>query len=124
MKPILDGSENVAQTAFRNPPGIAITRSRIVTRKTVAEIAYYVYVLRSQKSGRLYIGSSADPDARLKAHNAGRSQWSRRLRPWVRVRLEEHPNRQTAEKRERYLKSGWGRRWLSKQFDVERCQSG
>jgi len=36
-------------------------------------------------------------------------------RPWERVLLEEHSDRNTA-KRERYLKSGWGRRWLKEQI--------
>ncbi|MBN2562068.1 MAG: GIY-YIG nuclease family protein [Phycisphaerae bacterium] len=72
---------------------------------------YYVYVLRNSK-GRLYIGSSSAPDERLVSHNAGRVRSTKSHRPWSRVLLEEHPDRQAAEKRERYLKSGWGRRWL------------
>ena len=32
---------------------------------------YFVYVLRSTVAERLYIGSSAEPDARLKSHNGG-----------------------------------------------------
>lgn len=95
-----------------------------ITRKTIAVAMYYVYVLRSLKSGGLYIGSSADPDARLAAHNSGRSRWSSHLRPWVRVLLEQHPDRQAAQKRERYLKSGWGRRTLQNKVSAEGCQSG
>ena len=85
---------------------------------------YYVYVLRSLTTGRLYIGSSGAPEVRLRAHNSGRSRWSRNHRPWVRILLEEHTDRQTAQKRERYLKSGWGRRTLLKEIGLERCQSG
>ncbi len=77
---------------------------------------YYVYVLHSRLTRYLYIGSSATPDERLVAHNAGRGGWTKRYRPWIRVLLEEYPDRQTAEKRERYLKSGWGRRWLTKRL--------
>jgi len=32
---------------------------------------HFVYVLRSTVAERLYIGSSAEPDARLKSHNVG-----------------------------------------------------
>ena len=64
---------------------------------------YYVYVLRSFKHGRLYVGSSARPDERLASHNAGRVRSTKAYRPWERVLLEEHPDRNTAEKRERYL---------------------
>lgn len=73
---------------------------------------YYVYVLHSLKCNRLYVGSSAQPDERLKSHNAGRVKSTKAYRPWERVLLEELSDRNTAEKRERYLKSGWGRRWL------------
>ncbi len=71
----------------------------------------YVYVLRN-RLGRLYIGSTADPDERLKSHNAGRVRSTKAHRPWRRVRLEAHADRNAAVRRERYLKSGWGRRWL------------
>ena len=73
---------------------------------------YYVYVLHSIEHDRQYVGSSAKPDERIKSHNAGRVKSTKAYRPWERVLLEEHSSRESAEKRERYLKSGWGRRWL------------
>jgi len=75
---------------------------------------WYVYVLYSESHRRLYIGSSETPDERLAAHNAGRGGWSARFLPWKRLYLEEHCTRDAAMKRERYLKSGWGRRWLAR----------
>ena len=75
---------------------------------------YYVYVLQSAVAEKLYVGSSATPDERLIAHNAGRGGWSKRYRPWNRVLIEEYPSRTSAVKRERYLKSGWGRQWLKR----------
>ncbi len=80
---------------------------------------YYVYILISVQTAHTYIGSSANPDQRLIAHNAGRGGWTKQHRPWVRIHLEEYPDRQTAEKRERYLKSGWGRKWLKKNGIIE-----
>jgi putative endonuclease len=77
---------------------------------------YYVYVLKSLGHDRQYVGSSSKPDERLKSHNAGRVRSTKAFRPWERVLLEKHPDREIAEKRERYLKSGWGRRWLKEQF--------
>lgn len=77
---------------------------------------YFVYVLTSRDTGKTYVGSSATPEERLLAHNAGRGGWTRSHRPWTRVLLEEHPDRDTAERRERYLKSGWGGRWLAKRL--------
>ena len=69
-------------------------------------------------NGRMYIGSSANPDTRLAAHNAGRVRSTKSLRPWKRIFIEEHNDRNTAQKRERYLKSGWGRQWLKKYFET------
>ena len=85
---------------------------------------YYVYVLKSLAHGRLYIGSSAEPDRRLASHNAGKVKSTKSGRPWVCVRCEEHEDRTVAEKRERYLKSGYGRRWLKRNLDPEGWQSG
>ena len=73
----------------------------------------YVYVLRNS-ADRLYVGSSAEPDTRFAAHNAGKVRSTKTHRPWKCVLVEEHPDRTSAEKRERYLKSGWGRRQLKK----------
>ena len=77
---------------------------------------YYVYVLHSTEHDRLYLGSSAKPEERLKSHNAGRVKSTKAYKPWKRVLLEELSDRNTAEERERYHKSGWGRRWLKEQI--------
>jgi putative endonuclease len=87
-----------------------------ITRKTFKKWdkeLYFVYVLKNH-SGRFYIGSSAKPDQRLAAHNSGKVRSTKKHRPWQRIVLEEHPDRQEAESREKYLKSGWGRQWLKK----------
>ena len=79
----------------------------------------FCYVLQSKSTGSLYIGSSAAPDQRLASHNAGRVRSTKSARPWIRVHLEDFEDRQTAEKRERYLKSGYGRRWLLRHLNLE-----
>ncbi|MCX7869883.1 MAG: GIY-YIG nuclease family protein, partial [Terrimicrobiaceae bacterium] len=85
----------------------------------------FVYVLRSQSHGGLYIGSSAHPDQRLLAHNAGKVPSTKAGRPWLRVWLEPFPSRAKALDRERYLKSGWGRKKLQSLLrNQERWQSG
>jgi putative endonuclease len=35
---------------------------------------FYVYVLQSLKDGTTYIGYAENPEARLKAHNAGKTR--------------------------------------------------
>ena len=84
----------------------------------------WVYVLYSLSKKTLYIGSSDEPDLRLHTHNLGKVCSTKSGIPWVRVWLEETENRTLALKRERYLKSGWGRRWLAGKIDLGRWQSG
>jgi len=75
---------------------------------------YFVYVLSSEICDRLYIGSSAEPDERLRSHNFGKVKSSKPYRPWKRVLLEQYEIKTSALKREKYLKSGWGRKALAK----------
>jgi len=69
----------------------------------------YVYVLKSEKDNRLYVGISANVLKRLLEHNAGRTKSTKGYRPWILVHQEEYPDRVTARKREKYLKSGYGK---------------
>jgi putative endonuclease len=76
---------------------------------------YYVYVLQSLSDTGLYIGFSTDLKRRLKQHNAGESQATSHRGPWCLVYYEAYRVKQDAEGRERFLKSGAGRRYLAKQ---------
>ena len=77
---------------------------------------YFVYALRSRTAKGLFIGSSAEPDTRLKSHNSSRVRSTKPWRPWERVFLEEFPDRATAVKRECYLRSGWGSQGIANAF--------
>jgi len=70
---------------------------------------FYVYVLRSKKTGRRYVGSCADVDDRLRRHNAGESNATRHGIPWALLHFEEFVTRSAAVRRERYYKTGRGR---------------
>ena len=86
-------------------------------RKLVAELMmkFTVYVLRSKKSGKRYVGITAkDPEERLRQHNEGASTWTRGHRPFELVYQEIFANKAEALKRERELKSGHGREFLDK----------
>ncbi|MEX0320689.1 MAG: GIY-YIG nuclease family protein [Puniceicoccaceae bacterium] len=43
--------------------------------------SYRVYILRNP-AGRRYIGISEDPAQRLVQHNAGKSKWTAKFKPW------------------------------------------
>jgi putative endonuclease len=70
--------------------------------------AYFVYVLRSECCPRFYIGISQDPQQRLKQHNESGRGWTARYRPWVLLRVDEHPNYRAARQRDMSQKSGDG----------------
>lgn len=76
---------------------------------------YYVYVLQSETDAGLYIGYSSDLKRRISQHQAGESQATAYRGPWQLIYYEAYRMRQDAEGRERFLKSGAGRRYLSKQ---------
>lgn len=74
---------------------------------------FSIYVLTSVRSGKRYIGSTGkDVLVRMKEHNSGASQFTRGHRPWQLVYTELFGNKSDALKREQFLKSGQGRRFL------------
>ncbi len=73
---------------------------------------FFVYVLRSEKTGRLYTGYTADIIHRLGQHNAGITESTKGRGRWQLVRQEECATRAEAIRRERFLKSGQGREEL------------
>jgi len=73
---------------------------------------YELYVLISKKDGMRYIGSGNNADERLRRHNKGDYRFTKGHRPWGLVHREQYLTRSEAVKRERFLKSGQGRKWL------------
>ncbi len=70
---------------------------------------FYLYVLRSDSSGRFYIGSTSHLERRLAEHNANPARATKNRGPWRLVYQEAHPTRGAAMRRERYFKTGKGR---------------
>ena len=62
--------------------------------------------------GSYYVGSTQDLDARLKRHNQGRSKYTKARRPWELIYYEEYPNRLTATKREKKVKSRKSKQYI------------
>jgi putative endonuclease len=77
---------------------------------------FYVYVLRSESDLGFYIGYSADLKRRLWAHKRGGAQATSYRGPWKLIYYEAYLEREDALGRERYLKSGSGRKFLKKQL--------
>ena len=80
---------------------------------------FHVYVLKSQKTGRRYVGSCEDLDDRFRRHNNAESKATKHGIPWTLVHSESFPTRAEAAARERYFKTGRGRDELNR-LGVER----
>jgi putative endonuclease len=78
---------------------------------------YYVYVLYSKKDKRLYIGSTPDLKKRLHKHNYGSVISTKNRRPLELIYYEAYVLRSDSSRREKYLKSGAGRKELAKQLE-------
>jgi len=73
---------------------------------------YYVYILISKKDRNFYVGFTNDLINRLKEHKNGKVPATKERRPIRLCYYETCYNKYDAIRRERYLKSGMGRRFL------------
>ena len=77
---------------------------------------HYVYMLRSTTDNGLYIGYSANLRKRLSEHVRGKSFATSHRGPWKLIYYEAYLKREDALGRERYLKSGSGRKFFRTQL--------
>lgn len=73
---------------------------------------FYTYVLRSQSDRNFYVGFTTDLLARLTAHNAGKVPSTRSRTPLDLVYWEGCLSQADATRREKYLKTAWGKRCI------------
>ena len=78
---------------------------------------YYVYVLQSEKDGNLYVGYTDDLKKRMNEHNSGRVPSTKNRTPLKLVYYEACLNQQDATKRENYLKTTWGKRFINSRLE-------
>ena len=73
---------------------------------------HYVYALRSLKDGNLYVGYSGDLRRRVTEHENGAVPSTAYRRPLELVYYEACRSQADATRREKYLKSAWGKRYI------------
>jgi putative endonuclease len=74
---------------------------------------YTVYVLKSIRFDKIYIGFTSDLNARLIAHNHPANKgWTHKFQPWEIKYSETFANKTEAMKREKQLKSAKGREFI------------
>ena len=83
---------------------------------------YHAYVLKSDSFEVLYKGHTSDLEKRLKAHNEGKSPYTRNKGPWRLVYSESFNTKSEAIKREKFFKSGKGREILNQILEQNRVE--
>ncbi len=79
---------------------------------------FYTYVLQSQKDGNFYIGFSNDLKQRIGEHNKGTVEATCHRRPLILVYYEACLDKSLTLKREKYFKTGFGRRFLKSRLKL------
>jgi putative endonuclease len=74
---------------------------------------YYTYVLLSEKDNEFYIGFTKDLKRRFQEHQGGKALSTVKRRPLKLIYYEACLNETDARKREKYFKTGFGRRFLN-----------
>lgn len=69
---------------------------------------YYVYILHSEKDGKLYIGYTPELKKRIEKHNKGYVAATKNRRPLLLIYHESYVNERDAKRREIFLKGGKG----------------
>lgn len=79
---------------------------------TTSIVLFYVYVLESQKDRERYIGYTANLKKRLEEHEKGLAFATKFRLPFKLIYYEACINESDAKRREHYLKTTQGRRFL------------
>jgi putative endonuclease len=77
----------------------------------------YLYILKSAKTGRYYVGATEDIGVRLEQHNAPESNpsvWTRSRGPWELLYSKEYPDKRSALRAEQFVKKMKSRAFIEK----------
>ncbi len=81
-----------------------------------SETYYYVYVLLSLKDGKKYTGYTKNLSSRFEAHQKGNVCSTKQRRPFRLIYFEGCLSQADALKREKYLKTHYGKMYLGKRL--------
>jgi putative endonuclease len=70
---------------------------------------FYVYVLKSEKDNKLYIGFTSDLKRRLDEHEKGKTNSTKSRLPLTLIYYEAHMSEADARRREKYFKTSKGK---------------
>lgn len=75
---------------------------------------FYVYVLKSEKDGKLYIGQTENLEERFRLHNLGLVKSTNHRIPFKLIHSVSFATRSEARWQERKWKTAWGHKQLQK----------
>ncbi|PIR73081.1 MAG: excinuclease ABC subunit C [Candidatus Nealsonbacteria bacterium CG10_big_fil_rev_8_21_14_0_10_36_23] len=75
---------------------------------------YYVYTIQSKIYKKVYVGYTNDLQRRLMLHNSGKVFSTKPYKPYKLIYYEAYQNKEDAQEREIFLKSGWGKNYLKR----------
>ena len=67
-------------------------------------MAFFLYILESQRDGSFYVGTTNNLEDRIRRHNEGRVKYTKAKGPFRLVYSENHSDRSSAMKREYAIK--------------------
>ncbi len=70
---------------------------------------YYVYILKSDKNGKLYKGFTNDLKRRVQEHKFGKSVFTKNNGPWRLIYYEAFISKIDARREEEFLRTGKGK---------------
>jgi putative endonuclease len=79
--------------------------------------SHYVYILQNNK-GQFYSGCTINLKKRVQEHKSGKSKYTRSRGPYSLIYYEYCLNKNDAYRRERYLKTGMGKRYLKNRLKL------
>ncbi|SEA69498.1 putative endonuclease [Psychroflexus halocasei] len=77
---------------------------------------FYVYILKSEVDGKNYTGYTKDLNLRFNQHNNGYVESTKNRRPLKLIYFEACLSQNDALKREKYLKTHYGKMFLKKRL--------
>lgn len=75
----------------------------------------YVYVLKSRRFDKIYIGFTSNLNNRIETHNHLKNKgWTKSFMPWELIYYEEYTSKSKGDalKREKQLKTAQGRKYI------------
>jgi putative endonuclease len=78
---------------------------------------YAVYILKDE-TGKLYKGVTNNLTRRLAEHRAGHTQTTSRMKSLEVVHTESYDDWETARKREKYMKTAAGRKFIKFKLNI------